>query len=208
MGTIWNLLLHRMQELMKDTKTPRYCRSFLHTFSLYAAVHGGAALQDSLGALDPGLVKMVVMQVWSFNRASCASAEALEVKQMVVGGTKVLCETAIANDPDAFCSLLKSVLALLAGAGAKNTEEIESFLDEDPDSREFDSTYSKLAYAQVVDVDPTASIPSGPVFFVTSLAALTRSRPGSYGPAIRNALDEKEAQALQALLAQSGHTIE
>ena len=41
MGTVWNLLLHRMQELMKDTKTPRYCRSFVHTLCLYAAIHGG-----------------------------------------------------------------------------------------------------------------------------------------------------------------------
>jgi len=41
MGTVWNLLLHRMQEMMKDTKTPRYCRSFVHTLCLYAAIHGG-----------------------------------------------------------------------------------------------------------------------------------------------------------------------
>ena len=94
MTTLWSLLLHRMQEQMKDNKTARYCRLFLHSFSLFAAIHGGVALSDALGALEKGLVNMVILQVWSLNRASCATADPLEIKEMIIGGTRILCETA------------------------------------------------------------------------------------------------------------------
>jgi exportin-2 (importin alpha re-exporter) len=206
--TIFNLLLHRMQEQMKETKTPKYCRCFLHTIALFASVYGGRALVEAFDGLEKGLIGMIILQVWSVNRANCVSADKVEVKQMIVGGTRLLCETSVAQNPETFSSLLKSILALLGagvekgGAGADFSEE---FLDEEADAREFDSTYSKLAYAQVADVDPTAEIPSVAGYFGSALGALARSAaPGQYTSLIASALDEGEKVVLQGALAQAG----
>jgi exportin-2 (importin alpha re-exporter) len=207
MTTIWSLLLHRMQEQMKESKTPRYCRLFLHTFLLFAAVYGGMALHDALSPLEKGLVSMVILQIWTPNRLSCAAADPQDIKEMIIGATRILCETAVNQDPVAFGSLLKSVIALLDDSAGAVHDDIECF-DEEADSREFDSAYSKLAYAGVTDVNPTQAILSGPVYFATTLSSFSRSRPGTVGPLMRSSLDDKEVTVLQALLTKNGLTIE
>lgn len=207
MTTIWSLLLHRMQEQMKETKTPRYCRLFLHSFSLFAAVYGGVALHDALSLLEKGLVSMVILQIWTPNRASCATADPQDIKEMIIGATRILCETAVNQDPVAFGSLLKSVLMLLDDSAGAVHEDVECF-DEEADSREFDSAYSKLAYAGVTDVNPTQAILSGPVYFATALSTFSRTRPGTVGPLMRSSLDDKEVAVLQALLSKNGLNIE
>lgn len=205
--TIWSLLLHRMQEQMKESKTPRYCRLFLHSFSLFAAVYGGVALHDALSLLEKGLVNMVILQIWTHNRSSCATADPQEIKEMVIGATRILCETAVNQDPVAFGSLLKSVIVLLDDTVTAVHDDFE-FVDEEADAREFDSAYSKLAYAGVTDVNPTQSIISGPVYFATTLCSFSRSRPGTVGPLMASSLDDKEATTLQALLTKNGLNIE
>ena len=207
MTTIWSLLLHRMQEQMKDGKTPRYCRSFLHSFSLFAALYSGDALVKALSALEEGLVNMVIIQIWTHNRDSCATADPLDIKEMVIGGTRILCETSVSTDPTVFGSLLKSLIVLLDDSVGGVHEDTEG-LDDEADSREFDSAYSKLAYAGVTDVDPTEEIPSGPIYFAQALSALSRTRPGTVGQVVRTALDVKEQGVLQALLTKCGLTIE
>ena len=195
---------------MKDTKTPRYCRSFLHSLCLFASRYGGAATHEALAAIDGGLLKMIIMQVWTHNRASCAAADPHEVKHMIVGATRLLCESPVAQDPESFSTLVKSAVSLVQGerSDRPGTEDLETFLDEEADAREFDSSYSKLAFALVEDVDATAEIPSAPKYLVTSLSSLSRTRPGSYGPLVRAALDESEAKTLQDLFSQTGVTIE
>jgi exportin-2 (importin alpha re-exporter) len=202
--TILNLLLHRMQEQMKETKTPKYCRSFLHSMSIFAAVYGGAVLEQAFDGIEKGLINMIILQVWSVNRANCASADKPEVKLMIVGATRILCETSIAKNPDAFGSLLKSIVALLSAGAGKGGDFNEDFLDEEADAREFDSTYSKLAYAHVPDTDPAAEIPSAAAYFASALSSLSRAAAGQYTGIIATALDEQEKGVLQSVVSQAG----
>ena len=207
MTTIWSLLLHRMQEQMKETKTPRYCRLFIHSMSLFAALYGGDALYKALSTLEDGLVKMIILQIWEINRLNCATADPQEIKEMIIGGTKILCESEINQIPIVFGSLLKSIIVLLddsIGAGHEDTEG----LDEEADSREFDSAYSKLAYAGVTDVDPTDDIPSGPAYFAQTMSAFSRTRPGFLAQLVPTALNGTEIVVFQALLSKNGLTIE
>jgi len=141
----------------------------------------------------------------------------VEVKQMTVGAARLLCETPLGQDPEAFAALLRSAVALLqgdrasgsgGGGGGGGHDELESFLDEEADAREFDSTYSKLAFALVEDVDATKDIPSAPAYFAVALAGLSRSRPGQYLSLVQASLDAAEAQALQEVLAKAGVAIE
>lgn len=130
---------------------------------------------------------------------------------MTVGATRLLCESPLGQDPEAFAALLKSAVALLqggGGAGRGGHEELENFLDEEADAREFDSTYSKLAFALVEDVDATKDIPSAPAYLAAALAGLSRARPGQYRPLLQVSLDAAEAQVLQEVLTKAGVTIE
>ena len=127
---------------------------------------------------------------------------------MTVGAARLLCETPLGQDPEAFAALLRSAVALLqgdraSGSGGGGHDELESFLDEEADAREFDSTYSKLAFALVEDVDATKDIPSAPAYFAVALAGLSRSRPGQYLSLVQASLDAAEAQALQEVLAKA-----
>lgn len=202
---IFKLLLHRMQESMKDTKTPRYCRLFIHTVCLFASMHGAQLVHDTLEALTPGLVGMLVCNVWSANRANCAGSDRLEIKQMIIGGCRLLTDSPINQKPEVWGSLFKSVLALVdAGAdkGAAGGDHEDDIGDE---GRDFDSAYSKLAYASVVAADPSESVTQSPAaYFATTVAQFTRSNPGKYTPTIQAVLDQREAAALQALLQQNG----
>lgn len=196
-----------MQEQMKETKTPRYCRLFIHSMSLFAAVYGGDALYKALSALEDGLVKMVILQIWEINRNSCTTADPNEVKEMIIGGTKILCETIINQDPIVYGSLLKSIMILLddtIGTGHEDTEG----LDDETDNREFDTAYSKLAYATIIDANPTEEILSGPVYFAQRISAFSRTRPGFLGQLIPSVLDSKEVVLLQSLLSKNGLSIE
>ena len=205
--TIFQLLLQRMQESMKDTKTPRYCKLFIHSICLFSTIHGPQLLYDSLEALTPGLVGMLICNVWSVNRAACAGNDKLEVKQMIIGGCRLLTESSISQKPEVWSSLFQSILALV-DAGADKTSQDTAGEDEEQEARDFDSTYSKLAYASVVTVDPSEAITAAPAaHFATTIAQFTASRPGQYTPLIQKALGPREAAALQALLQHSGVSI-
>ncbi len=205
--TIFQLLLHRMQESMKDTKTPRYCKLFLHSICLFSSVHGAQLLHDSLEALTQGLVGMIISNVWSVNRANCAGNDKLEVKQMIIGGCKLLTESSVTQKPEVWGSLFKSILSLV-DAGAEKTTQAAGEGEDDEEGKDFDSTYSKLAYASVVTVDPNEAITCAPAsHFAVSLSKFTAAHPGQYVPIIQSVLDQREAAALQALLHQNGVNI-
>ena len=206
--TIFNLLLHRLQESVKASKKVPYCKHFIHNLCVFSAVYGSQPLFTTLESITSGLVTMLVMNIWSENRTQCAQLDSQEVKHILVGGTKLLCETALANNPDSFKSLFESLFALVHESEDNNGHH-ELVLDENPEDRAFDSAYSKLAYALVPNVDPCADIASGPVYFITTVSSFTKSRPGQYGNIITAALASAAggAQAFETLLKQNGLTI-
>jgi hypothetical protein len=199
-----------MQESAKESKTNKYSRLFIHCLCEFCVIFPAQTLFDQLESITNGLISMVVLNVWSQNRVSCAAMDVLDVKHMIIGGTRLLLETPIALKPDVFASLLKSVLFLVGGfeddkSGARSGrgEDLLLLEESEEDGREFDSTYSRLAFAFVPTVDPAAAVPSASSFFVTSLAGFCSAHAGQYFAAIQNALDEREASLLQDLLMKS-----
>lgn len=208
--TIFNLLLHRMQEAARDSKTSRYCRLFLHSLCVFSVVYGSQALLDNLEKLTVGLTAMII-NVWAANRSTCASMDSDDIKHMIVGGTRMLVEghAAVAQNPDVWGSLLWSLFALTAAgsdlastsAGVGVSTELDGTILE---SMEFDSSYSKLAYASVPTPDPCRDISTdGTTYFATQLSSFLRAQP-QYANTIPQFLPTDEAAALQALLQQRG----
>jgi hypothetical protein len=124
---------------------------------------------------------------------------------MMIGGTRILCETAVAQDPEIFSSLLKSILALYSDEKLVKVEETD--LGDDIENREFDSAYSKLSYGSVTEIDPTAEISSGSQYFITTLCSLSRTQAG-YAQLIRSAVDANEGVVLQSLMSKFGQKME
>jgi exportin-2 (importin alpha re-exporter) len=205
LGTIVNLQLLRLQELMKDTKTPKFAKSFLHSLSYFACMHGGKALYDVLESLSAGLSNVVIVQIWPHNRQACATLDDDEVSQLLVGASKLLCETPVNTAPEVWGEMLKSTVTLLGVKHTHNDLEDTFLLDEEGiENREFDSAYSKLAYAIIPDPPLPAEMAAAPAFFANQLSKLCSSKPGAYLPVIQKVLSPEEQSALQGACQKAG----
>eukprot|EP01038_Epipyxis_sp_PR26KG_P004977 gene4977-6960_t len=206
--TIFNLLLMRMQEAVKDSKTVRYCKYFVNSICVFAAQNGGQIVRDTLETITPGLVSMIVLNIWSVNRSQLASSDSAEVKQMIVGATRLLIESnSLSNE--VWISLLQSILSLIEAEGNNSKGSIAHILDEvidldEDENRDFDNAYSKLAHAGITYADPTSNIPSGGAYFATSLSSFCAARPGQYISLIQANLAPNEKEILQTILQSNG----
>lgn len=204
--TIFSLLLQRMQDQMKDTKTPRYCRYFLHTLSLVAATYGGTPVYDVLESLTPDLTTMMV-SVWTNNKAGCTTLDKIELREMIVGGAKILCETPVTTRSEIWVQLFRVIFTITeveSGKQGSSNEDEFTFVDEEADAREFDSTYSKLAFAPIPESTPSSEVAVAPAFFASKLGALFGSFPGQYSGLLQSTLSIEELNGLKSFLSLHG----
>lgn len=203
--TIFNLMLHRMETAARESKTTRYSKQLLHSFCVFSAMYSSQTLFDTFEGISKGLISMVVLRIWEPNRDSLSTAlTTLEVKHMVLGGTKLLLESPACQSPEVFPSLLKSLVTLLDPSRVLKIKVGDDFL-EDENSREFDTAYCKLAHAALTMADPVdLQVPSTAVYFAKSLASFCEARHGQYMAVIQNCLTTEEATVLQSMLQQAG----
>jgi hypothetical protein len=218
LSIIMNLLLRRMQESTKVSKNVRYCKLFIHFSSLFCFVHGATAWYQVMEASTPGLVGMLVLNIFVPNRAAIAASDPYEAKHYILGMSRLLLETPVAQNPEQFSSLLKTIMSLMevdvairtVVTGIENDGEDDGKDEEAVDTKEFDSVYSKLAFATVSPLDAASVVAAkqggvvisdAPAHFIKSLGAFCQARPGQYVAAIQAALDAKDMNVLQCLCA-------
>lgn len=208
-ATIFNLLLTKMQTHMKVSKTNKYCRSFIHSMCLYSSAYGGQKLYDVISGIDANLINTLITQVWTPNSSLCAGADLLEIKHMIVGGTYLLCNTPVNTHPELWGSLLLCIMTLIDVDGVKvdGFDDLLLLIDEEAEEREFDSTYSRLAFAVVPDAELQNEIQSPNGLFCASLSTVCKSSPGSYLGVIQGVLTPRLTQILQQKMQESGQTI-
>ncbi|CAM9100747.1 unnamed protein product, partial [Ectocarpus fasciculatus] len=180
LSVLFQLLFQRLQE----NKTPRYCKLVLHALCSFVLVNGGQALLERLEKMQQGLLANLIAQVWAPNADFIAAADILEVNQMIVGGSRLLCESNISRDQNTFMVLLKCILKLLGQHGSTDSATeglLESLLeDEIAESREFDSKYSRLAFSQIPDASSPPEVKQSHSYFAVLLSNLCRASPGVY----------------------------
>jgi hypothetical protein len=90
----------------------------------------------------------------------------------------------------------------------KTEEEAQAFVVEEDhaEAREFDSAYSRLAYAQFPDAELSVEMAAAPQYFATSLEALCRAHPGMYSGVVAQALEPAAQEVLKACLLAAGIT--
>jgi exportin-2 (importin alpha re-exporter) len=202
---IFDLQLRRMKFQMKDNRTPKYCRLFLHSMLLFVVAYSPTTLYMLFERIDPGLLPELINHVWIPNKDACTLLDSIEIQEMLVGATKLLCDSPISQSPDLWISVLKATLPLLEAKGMQKIDLDDDFLDDEADqSREFDTKFSKLLYAQTPDPLVPIEVVQSKQFFATSLGSLCRSRPGQYTPLIQKALLTEEAVAFSNFLQSCG----
>lgn len=192
-GVIWQLLLTKLQ----DTKNTGYPRSFFHCLAVFCIHYGPVSAMEVLEGISTGIVVTLIKQVWSPQAVAIASAvDDLETREMIVGATQLLCESAITAQPEPWVHLLKAIVALLNAKGAVQGDPL-SLIDDEAEDRGFDSAYSKLAYCQLPELEHSAVCAKASEYFAASLAALCRNHPGKYLGVIQSALNAEESKVLQ-----------
>eukprot|EP01035_Chromulina_nebulosa_P020253 gene20253-26295_t len=191
-STVFNLLLIRMQDQLKDNnKTPKYCKYFIHFIALFSFLHSSEKLNEIFESLTPGLL------------------DKIEMKQMIVGFTRLLVSPVLLSRSDAWIAVLKYVLLLVNAESGKTIVDSDdlTFIDEEAEAREFDSTYSKLLYATLPPPVSSVEVAAASAYFIKSLAEFTSKYPGQYTTIIQTGLDAKMMTELQELLQLNGLTL-
>eukprot|EP01039_Chlorochromonas_danica_P003040 gene3040-3317_t len=214
-STLFSLLLQRMMESVKESKTARYPRLFLHMLTLCATVHGSGLAFSTLENLTPSLFSNIVRSIWTPNKTLVAQqyATGIDHKIIVVGGTKLLTETTVSGDLEVWGLLLKSIIAALSSSGSApgahgNKEEAEEELvplEGASASGGADNAYSKLVFCQFPALgDPSPEIQSESFFFIHSLSAFLKSQPqaAAFRSYLQAQLDAQELQVLTSLCQQ------
>lgn len=215
MPTILNLLLRSLQETMKSTRTGAATkvsavRRFFHTICVYSGIHGGNLLVDEgLEKIEMGLVANLVGQVFEPKVSKFAgTCSGIELRRMIVGATRILTESpAVAGNPETWGKLAKTSLSIIIASEIKPLRAatvgvVQSPTEgaEDAESREFDSSYSRLVNATMPPIEATLEMQQGGKLFATSIANFCRSRPGTYLSVLQSSLDEKQGRCLRTLL--------
>ena len=217
MPTIFNLLLRSLQETMKSTRAGAATkvsavRRLFHTLSVYSSIYGGNLLVDEgLEKIEGGLVANLVAQVFEPKVSKfTGTCSGMELRRMIVGATRILTESSvIAGNLETWGKLAKISLSIIIAsekkpltAAATASVSLLSVVEgaDNAESREFDSSYSRLANATMPSVEATPEMQLGENFFLSSIASFCRSRPGTYLSVLQRSLDEEQGRCLSALL--------
>lgn len=181
---ILQLLLMRMQE----QKRVQYYKLFVHFICMASVCEAGPTqIYQHLEGVQAGMMTMIVQQIWLPNAEYFAEAEAVVVAQLIIGGTKLLCETPIVEDSATWGALATCILHLV-GSNPSSRGNISEFslFDEENEAREFDSAYSKLAYAQTEEKNEIEKVDfaSARTLFANAVATLSGQLPGRYGAVV------------------------
>jgi exportin-2 (importin alpha re-exporter) len=220
--TIFNLLLRSLQGTMKNARAGAAVKNatvkrFFHSLCVFASSFGGKALiDDGLEAIDRGVAATLIAQVIEPKTAMfVGTCSGMELRRMIVGGTRILTESqTMGGSPEAWGGLARALVAVIVasdkkpiGAAATTGISVLAMMEGPEDaaeSREFDSTYSRLVNAAMPAVPATVEMQQGSGLFISTLQSFCQSRPGVYLPLLKGSLGDELGTYFQKLLHQHG----
>jgi hypothetical protein len=209
MPMILQLMLMRLQE----NRSPQLIKLFIHFLCVVASSsHGASYIFNILESVQPGMCSMIIADIWAPQVDYLSQIESLELNQMVFGGLELLVNSPVTANPNTWVDLFKILLHLLntnsaTSAVGKNAIDLTHLFDDDSESREFDSTYSKLAYAQIIETVPSVLEGSSVevrAAFALKVSQFCKSSPGKYSNILRNQLPNEEQAILQEIIVETG----
>ncbi|KAF8072350.1 hypothetical protein HT031_000009 [Scenedesmus sp. PABB004] len=173
--TVWQLLFTRLQ----GSKTPRFTRGFTLLLARAVCKLGVDGVSRSMDAVQPGILAMILGQVWVPSLAGVEGAE--EGKLVAVAATKLLTESAELYAQQPLWQALRGALdAKLKGtdAGGEQEDAGDDGLDELGGG--YSAAYARLANASVPE-RPVLTEIADPKQFAESRLASFMTRMGATG---------------------------
>ncbi len=155
MSAIWSIIYSRLQ----TAKTTKFCKSFMSTGALLAALRGGDAAGQSMDSVQPGILLMVVQNVWS--PALAAPGVLLSEKSALVGSAALLTQATALQGPGgdaAAASLLYAIAARMTGGPSSSNVTLDDAVPNDEEFSGYSAAYAKLFYASTREKDWLPSI--------------------------------------------------
>ncbi|EIE27359.1 Cse1-domain-containing protein [Coccomyxa subellipsoidea C-169] len=175
MPTVWSLLFQRLQA----AKTSRFVRGFLVFLSHYIVQRGPGALAASVDAVQPGILLVLLQQVWLPNMASVRGET--EEKLMAVATTKLVCELPALQTAEG-AALWGQLLGGLLKALEQRRLEQENGVGEAPENHEdvaeenqgYAASFAQLHNAAPVERDPVSDVADAKTNLAASLSRLSQ----------------------------------
>ena len=193
MGPVWQIIYQRLTA----AKTGKFCKSFMYTGSLLAALRGGDAAGQSMDSVQPGILLMVVQNVWS---PSLAQKGVLpSEKAALVGSTRLLTEAVVLQTPQAAAaaaSLLHAIAVRCMGYGGfGGVVGVGASLDDSPaaggdEFAGYSAAYAKLHYSSGEEVDVLPAVLDGKADVIQRLVQFNASQRGRLA-SLAAALDQE-----------------
>jgi exportin-2 (importin alpha re-exporter) len=182
--TIFQLVLGRL----RGTKSNFYHIRFSQFLGLFAALHGGLFLSDTLDKIQPNIILMLLQHIWLPKVKGCAKNK-MEAKYQIIGLTKLLSELSpklIANDQGkmVFAQIVAAVVTVIASPTFSREEK--GIPEEAPVV--YDATFSQLKYAQQLQDDALRAVADPIELFFSALRNISQSNPGILPPLIQQGL--------------------
>jgi hypothetical protein len=136
------------------------------------------------------------------------SMDATDKLELLCGFSKLLFETSLIQDLQILSSLLKMITLILTNKSSSKAVSIiddENFLQDENDltNREFDSTYSKLAYAQMNEPTALPMVVNAEQYFLQNLMTFCQSH-GNFVTQLQSIVGTDDFMILQQLAHQNG----
>ncbi|KAL2612267.1 hypothetical protein R1flu_023959 [Riccia fluitans] len=193
---IWGILFTRLQR----ERTVKFIKSLIIFMSLFAVKHGHSLLTDSINAVQPNLVFMILEQIWVPNLTYITGD--METKLCAVAATKLLTESpALLADGAGplWGRLLNSVMTLLVRPEEDRVEQEADIPDLD-EVVGYTTTYAQLYNAGKKEEDPVMEVKDAKEYLAVSLARVSAQYPGKFGPLIQQYTDPANQAGLMHIL--------
>lgn len=200
MGSVWQIIYQRLTA----AKTSKFCKSFMYTGSLLAALQGGEVAGQSMDSVQPGILLMVVQNVWA---PSLAQKGVLpSEKAALVGSTRLLTEAAVLQTPEAAgpaASLLHAIAMRCMGGSGVNASLDDPAATGGEEFTGYSAAYAKLNYSSGEEVDVLPSVVDGKADVVQRLIQFNASQGGRLS-SLAASLDPERASVVGELFRQAG----
>ena len=204
MPTVWTLLFQRLQV----ARTPKITRCFLHSAALIAAKRGGAAVAESMDAVQPGIHVSIGQGIWA--PALAGPGTQLETKVAVMGSARFICEApglqVPAGDVAAGVLLAALLVRVAGGVDGKEGDEEENGREEEEEYSGYSAAYAKLYNAAKPEVDPLADVANAAADVAVRLSTWSQQSPGRVARLLAGAPPEAHV-ALTQLCQRTGTVI-
>lgn len=212
---VFDLILTKLMKAKTNSSMPLYT---FHTIAYLCVRFGPSGVYSALEGIQVGMVEMLTTKVLLNNIGLFCSTDKRSICEMIVGGSKLICNTKAIESVNCTAAMfkvlvglskyvgsaqnnLKSNLSSIAGGNNESNDDSLGFGD-----KGFDSTYSKLVNAHVPRSSPLPEVQAWDKTMCSSISSCGAPR-SHFGNVVR-LMEMDEVNALTKMMQANGTKFE